>query len=209
MVYAQIEAGETGTAIVAGARGGRGAPAAPVAGAAAESDPQAGGGRGGFDWCNNGGPTHGFTAGRGGGGGGRGGEVDTNRTPPAMEASRGGVFRSADGGKTWTLMGNCNARPMYFSQLRVDPSNENTIYVSGLPIARSTDAGKTFATLDNSGGFGEAAHVDNHAIWVDPKNPNHVMIGNDGGLDVTWDGANMDGDGPAGCRLWSLASAGH
>ena len=76
---------------------------------------------------------------------------------------------------------------MYFSQLRVDPSNENTLYVAGLPVAKSLDGGKTFATLDAAGGNGDPAHVDQHAIWIDPKNPNHLMIGNDGGLNVSWD----------------------
>ncbi len=59
---------------------------------------------------------------------------------------------------------------MYFSQLRVDPQNPNTIYVAGLPVAKSLDGGKTFATLDAAGGNGEPAHVDQHAIWVDPRN---------------------------------------
>jgi hypothetical protein len=76
---------------------------------------------------------------------------------------------------------------MYFSQLRVDPSNDKTIYVAGLPVAKSLDGGKTFATLDESGGNGEPGHVDQHAIWIDPKNPKHIMIGNDGGLNVSWD----------------------
>ncbi len=76
---------------------------------------------------------------------------------------------------------------MYFSQLRVDPQNPNTIYVAGLPVAKSLDGGKTFATLDDAGGNESPAHVDQHAIWVDPRNGKHLMIGNDGGLDISYD----------------------
>ncbi len=76
---------------------------------------------------------------------------------------------------------------MYFSQLRVDPTNDKTIYVAGLPVAKSLDGGKTFATLDEAGGNGEPGHVDQHAIWIDPKNPKHIMNGNDGGLNISWD----------------------
>jgi hypothetical protein len=76
---------------------------------------------------------------------------------------------------------------MYFSQLRVDALNPEVLYVAGLPVAKSLDGGKTFATLDEEGGYGEPGHVDQHAIWVDPKNSNHLMIGNDGGLNISWD----------------------
>ena len=76
---------------------------------------------------------------------------------------------------------------MYFSQIRVDPTNDKTIYVAGLPVAKSLDGGKTFATLDEAGGHGEPGHVDQHAIWIDPKNPKHIMEGNDGGLNISWD----------------------
>ena len=85
------------------------------------------------------------------------------------------------------MISNCNARPMYFSQIRVDPTNDTTIYVAGLPVAKSLDGGKTFTTLDAAGGHGSPGHVDQHAIWIDPKNPKHLMIGNDGGLNVSWD----------------------
>ncbi|HWK08462.1 MAG TPA: hypothetical protein VNR64_00325, partial [Vicinamibacterales bacterium] len=220
VVYAQIEAGESGTpertppveqgaateATPPGAaavtppsaqgrgRGAQTAPGqpgqAPPTAQPATPPPQAafGGGRAQFAWCNNGGPSRGFPSGRGGFGGAQAEQPpQPNRTPPTLDPARGGVFRSDNKGRTWTLVSNCNARPMYFSQLRVDPTNDKTIYVAGLPVAKSLDGGKTFATLDEAGGNGDPAHVDQHAIWVDPKNPNHLMIGNDGGLDVTWD----------------------
>ncbi len=200
VVYVQIEAGPTGAP--APARGADpsasteatppGAAAvtppggaAPAAGARGANPQQAaagggggagGGGRGGgYSWCNNAGPGRGF---------GRG--TEQGAAPP-LDPARGGVFRSDNKGSSWTMVSNCNARPMYFSQLRVDPSSDKTIYVAGLPVAKSLDGGKTFATLDDTGGHGDPGHVDQHAIWIDPKNPKHLMIGNDGGLNISWD----------------------
>jgi photosystem II stability/assembly factor-like uncharacterized protein len=209
VVYAQIEAGETGTPAATGAVDTGAATENTPPGAAAVTPPGAqagagragqpgraggagqpggggGGGRGGpsFDWCNNGGPTRGYQA---GGGGGEGAQPPAGWTPPGLDIRRGGIFRSENRGETWTHITNCNARPMYFSQLRIDPTNDKTIYVAGLPVAKSLDGGKTFATLDAAGGNGSPGHVDQHAIWIDPKNPKHIMIGNDGGLDISWD----------------------
>ena len=216
VVYAQIEAGAPGApmpaagaaasteatpagagavtpAEVGGAgRSGGAGPAGAAAQPAAEGQPGGGvGGRGGpsFDWCNNAGPTKGYQAGRGGGGGGGGAaqQPPPGWTPPALDVKRGGIFRSENRGETWTQTTNCNARPMYFSQLRIDPTNDKTIYVAGLPVAKSLDGGKTFATLDEAGGNSSPGHVDQHAIWIDPKNPKHIMEGNDGGLNISWD----------------------
>ena len=187
VIYAQIEAGESNTISLArgGAPTSANSEATPTAAATPPGQPGGaggGGGGGGFNWCNNAGPGGGFPA--------LGANQPANapqRTPPTLDVSRPGIFRSSDKGKTWTHITNCNARPMYFSQIRVDPSNENTVYVAGLPVAKSLDGAKTFATLDAAGGYGDPGHVDQHAIWIDPKNPQHVMIGNDGGLDITWD----------------------
>ena len=144
---------------------------------------QPGGGRGPtYNWCNNGGPGRGFQAGRGGGG-----QPPAPQIVPPLDPSRGGVFRSEDKGATWTHVSNCNARPMYFSKLRVDPSSDKTVYVAGLPWAKSLDGGRTFVTLDNAGGNNSPGHVDQHAMWIDPKNPKHLIIGNDGGLNISWD----------------------
>ncbi len=160
IVYAQVEA-----------QGAAAEPAEP---------PAQGGGRGAaYDWCNNGGPGHGFGGGRGGAGASA--EADTNRTPPALDASKSGVFRSSDKGRSWTAVSNCDARPLYFSQIRIDPTNDHTIYVAGVHMAKSLDAGKTFTMLDNAGGFFNMGE-DQHAIWIDPKNPNHILRGNDAGL---------------------------
>ena len=176
VVYVQVEAGSVGEVGVA---------AAPAA-APAEGVPPGGGGggRGGFDWCNNGGPNGGFPA--AGRGGNPGADVPGPQKP-ALDIKQGGVFKSENGGRTWTHMTNCNSRPMYFSQLRVDPQNPNTLYVAGLPMAKSVDGGKTFATLDDAGGNNSPGHVDHHAFWVDPKNSRHLMAGNDGGFNVSWD----------------------
>ncbi|MEX2271642.1 MAG: hypothetical protein WD690_09235 [Vicinamibacterales bacterium] len=117
-------------------------------------------------------------AGRGGGGGGqgRGGQ----QQPPNPQVN--GVWRSADRGRTWTFMSNENQRPMYYSQIRVDPNNENVVYVGGVRPVKSLDGGKTWQPLQGMG------HVDNHAIWIDPNNSQHVVYGNDGGIDISYDG---------------------
>jgi len=111
----------------------------------------------------------------GGGQGGRGGAPAT----PNPQAS--GVWRSADKGKTWTFQSNENQRPMYYSQIRVDPNAPDTIYVGGVNPRKSLDGGKTWINLTGQG------HVDNHAIWINPANSKHVMYGNDGGLDISYD----------------------
>ncbi|HET7695274.1 MAG TPA: hypothetical protein VFK57_06160 [Vicinamibacterales bacterium] len=150
---------------------------------------QPGGGRAGgagrgqaYNWCNNAGPGRGFPIGRGG----QTAQGDPPTVPP-LDPARGGVFRSENKGQSWTLVSNCNARPMYFSQVRVDPANDRTVYVAGLPIYKSLDGGRSFASLDEAGGHGDPGHVDQHALWIDPRNPKHLLIGNDGGLNISWD----------------------
>ena len=71
---------------------------------------------------------------------------------------------------------------MYYSQIRVDPRNAETVYVGGLNFSKSTDGGKTFKSMQAN-----IAHVDNHAIWINPANGDHLLVGNDGGLNVSYD----------------------
>jgi photosystem II stability/assembly factor-like uncharacterized protein len=93
-----------------------------------------------------------------------------------------GVYRSEDAGSTWTKMSNVNPRPLYFSQIRIDPNNDQRIYVLGVQLHVSDDGGKTFRT-DGA----RKIHVDFHAMWIDPNNSNHLMIGGDGGVGVSYD----------------------
>lgn len=140
------------------------------------------GGRGGYNWCDNAGPNRGF----GGRGGGAGAAADSNQKAPTLNPRRPGIWRSDNKGRTWTLVSNCNGRPMYFSQIRVDPTNANTIFVGNVQAAKSLDGGKTFVGIDEQLGDGNET-VDNHAFWIDPANPQHILRGSDAGLAVTWD----------------------
>jgi hypothetical protein len=149
-----------------GGRGGRGGAAA---GGAAAGDAAAGAGANG--------------AGAGGQGGGRG----QNAGPPDPQAS--GIWKSIDHGKTWQFlvqMEATNDRPMYFSQIRIDPNDAMIAYKGGVNAQKTIDGGKTWFDIEN----GRKGHVDNHAIWIDPLNSKHLMYGDDGGLDVSWDAAN-------------------
>jgi len=94
----------------------------------------------------------------------------------------GGLYMSSNGGLTWTRTNSINPRPMYFSKLRVDPSDNNYIYVLGISLYRSKDGGKTF-TSDG----GRGVHSDNHGMWVDPNDGKHIILGTDGGVYVTYD----------------------
>src|SRR5690349_840340 len=103
-------------------------------------------------------------------------------TPTPLDPKKPGVWRSDDKGKTWRIVSNENNRPMYYSQIRVDPKNPEPVYVGGLNFSKSTDGGKTFKSLQQG-----IAHSDNHAIWINPNNSDNLMVGNDGGLDVSYD----------------------
>lgn len=102
-----------------------------------------------------------------------------------VENRNGGVFRSDDQGFTWRRVNSLDPRPMYYSQLRVDPRHPDKLWLLGTNLHRSTDGGKTFSTE----GTGEKIHVDHHALWIDPSDGDHMMLGNDGGLYFTYDGA--------------------
>lgn len=99
-------------------------------------------------------------------------------------ARMSGVFRSRDRGETWERMSTTNPRPMYYSQIRIDPNNPERIYVLGTQLFVSDDGGKTFRN--------DAArniHVDHHALWIDPSDSDHLLLGSDGGVSTSWDGA--------------------
>ena len=97
----------------------------------------------------------------------------------------GGVYRSEDGGQSWARVNSLNPRPMYFSVVRVDPSDDNFVYVLGIAQYRSFDGGKTFTS---DAGIG--VHDDGHAMWIDPKNGRHMLVAGDGGYYVSYDRAN-------------------
>ena len=95
---------------------------------------------------------------------------------------QGGVYRSDDAGQSWKKMGSTNMRPMYFGIIRVDPENDLRVYSPVTPLQVSDDGGKTFRS-DGAA----TIHVDFHAMWINPTNPDHMMIGGDGGVGITYD----------------------
>ena len=103
----------------------------------------------------------------------------------------GGIYKSTDGGDSWTKVNSLNPRPMYYSQIRVDPSDDQRIYVLGTSFWQSEDGGETF-----SGSRMGSVHVDHHTLWIDPADGRHMILGNDGGIYIshdrtaTWDHHN-------------------
>jgi photosystem II stability/assembly factor-like uncharacterized protein len=92
------------------------------------------------------------------------------------DVEKGGVFRSDDKGKTWKKINDLVPRPFYYGQIRIDPNDDQRIYVLGVAFHVSTDGGKTFAT------GARGTHADHHALWINPKDSGHMILGNDGGV---------------------------
>jgi photosystem II stability/assembly factor-like uncharacterized protein len=101
------------------------------------------------------------------------------------------IYKSTNGGQTWVkthddyLDAVYYSYGYYFGHIYVSPANQDHIYFYGVPILKSKDGGKTFESMD-----AENVHVDHHALWINPKNPSHLINGNDGGVNITYD----DGD---------------
>ncbi|HEX8723813.1 MAG TPA: hypothetical protein VF737_00330 [Gemmatimonadaceae bacterium] len=96
----------------------------------------------------------------------------------------GGLFRSDDGGQSWTLINNSmdiTQRAFYYGNVYVDPKDANTIYLPNVGVYVSHDGGKTLTPL-------RPAHGDNHVLWINPDNPQIFIEGNDGGAGVTLNG---------------------
>jgi photosystem II stability/assembly factor-like uncharacterized protein len=95
---------------------------------------------------------------------------------------KGGIFRSSDNGVTWEKRTDYNQGSMYYGDIFTDPVNVDRVYIPDVLFQVSDDAGKTLRPLGTRN-----MHVDNHIIWVDPDNTNHLLVGNDGGLYRSFD----------------------
>jgi hypothetical protein len=103
-----------------------------------------------------------------------------------VEAEKSALLRSSDGGQTWKTVNDDQRtaeRPFYYADIEVDPAWPNRIYNLTARLMVSNDSGKTFDSL----GHARDIHGDYHAIWIDPHHPEHIVVGNDGGLGISHD----------------------
>jgi len=98
------------------------------------------------------------------------------------------VYKSVDGGITWNKTHDGYLDDIYYSygyyfgHIYVSPKNQDHIYIYGVPIVKSKNGGKSFTSIS-----AENVHADHHALWINPNNPNHLINGNDGGVNITYD----------------------
>ena len=116
--------------------------------------------------------------------------VQAGRVYALIEAKdKPGLYRSDDFGETWQLVsdnGDLRRRPFYYMHVHADTQDANTVYVNNLNFLKSTDAGKTWTNIPTP-------HGDNHGLWIDPKNNQRMIQGNDGGANVSFNGGETFG----------------
>jgi photosystem II stability/assembly factor-like uncharacterized protein len=101
-----------------------------------------------------------------------------------IENANGGLYASTNGGESWTLMSsdnNIRQRAWYYSKVFIDPKNENTVYCPNVNFMVSRDGGKSFQSLSTP-------HGDHHDLWIDPEDPKRMIVADDGGAQVSFDG---------------------
>ncbi len=110
---------------------------------------------------------------------------NTDKLYALIENKDGGLYMSDDAGKSWELVcsdNNIRQRAWYYTKVFVDPSDENKVYCPNVNFMVSTDGGKNFKSLPTP-------HGDHHDLWIDPKNPKRMIVSDDGGGQVSLDGA--------------------
>lgn len=101
-----------------------------------------------------------------------------------IESKKNALYRSDDGGENWRMVNDkteIGDRPFYYYEIYVDPANENRLYTIYSRLSVSDDGGKSFSGINSS------VHPDHHAFWINPENPNLIIEGNDGGLNISRD----------------------
>lgn len=109
---------------------------------------------------------------------------NTEKLYAIIENEKGGMYASEDGGKSWTLRSsdpNIRQRAWYYTRVYVDPSNENLVYCLNVGFMVSRDGGRTFAGV-------RTPHSDHHDLWIDPTDGKRMIVGDDGGGQVSYDG---------------------
>lgn len=111
---------------------------------------------------------------------------NTERLYMMVENSSGGLFMTNDAGESWTLQSsdnNIRQRAWYYTKLFADPKNADVVYVLNVNFLKSTNGGKTFQNINTP-------HGDHHDLWIDPEDGNRMVIADDGGAQVSFDGGN-------------------
>ncbi len=111
---------------------------------------------------------------------------NTDKIYALIENKEGGLYMSSDGGNKWTLQSNNNdirQRAWYYTKVFVDPSNENKVYCPNVGFMVSNDGGKSFRSISTP-------HGDHHDLWIDPENGNRMIVADDGGAQVSFDGGS-------------------
>lgn len=112
--------------------------------------------------------------------------ANPNRVFAIVEAEKGkdGLYRSDDGGKKWTLLSsdqNITSRSWYYMEVFADPKNADVVYVLNAPMMKSIDGGKTFQSI-------RVGHGDTHDLWINPSNTQNMILGDDGGGEISFNG---------------------
>lgn len=114
--------------------------------------------------------------------------LDANKALFETEVIGCEVYKSENGGKSWKKTNTSFIDDMfytygyYFANISVDVTNQNRLYIGGVPLLFSEDGGKSFTSISK-----ENVHADHHVTWINPENPNHIINGNDGGINISYD----------------------
>lgn len=104
-----------------------------------------------------------------------------------QHAEESGGYRSENAGESWEKVSDQNIRPMYYSHIAIDPTDENRVYTLATSSHVSEDGGRTFTEIAARPTYDVGVHADHHAIWIDPADPEHFYLAGDAGLHETYD----------------------